>query len=847
MAFPSTTETPGSLEPPDSRAFSEALRKLWEAHSAEVKHLKLANERLRSKLHAPDGKSDVEKASGDEVRALASVSSDDTPHTPSPKKEAAVRSAWMPVVSTTTPVRKPSLFEPVIEMPRSIWFTATRVITHPMFDFVVAFVIFLNAVVMAIEAQWQGLSVGASLNFGSIESYHATTWASAEHVFLWMGFVFGLIYSAELILKLVGQRGSFFKFGWNWIDMMIVLFWIVDVSAGTALPVDATLLRVARLVRLLRLVQLMQTIKSLDALYIITTALSGSFSILAWACVLFFFLQMGLALLITGYLTEYYFNDANVPEQNRQAVYVYFGTFSRSIYSMFEITLANWPPASRLLAENVSEWFMLFGIIHKLTIGFAVVSVVNGVFMQETFHVAASDDRVMIQKRKRNSQMHRFKMERFFRLADKTSDGAIDMDEFRQMTEHKEVSAWLQAMELDVSDPDKLFILIDSSRSIHETMASTTGLAVLMRFRAALLSRALELGFPQRQDGKEDVWQVEILEMPQCAATPPIGDAANRGTKRHEKRSFLLGRRHLGRTVLAKKPNVTSFLPSQGCIAALLWIPDFLNSQFRRLAIADMVAESMLRILDLDRLTRHEFGLASVVQKLAPHIFEMLCHGEPGKVMEDGFQSEESDFSLSFSLSLALTGPPVHELLYQDAKRREAARREALQPSVTVAKPRHDPEYIDRLAKPSQREEEEAGAGQPEIHAKKKLLNIGRIMELADEKRVWYEVRERQRQEKMDQEVKGCEDAAAQLRHEVARKSRMTIAVRRWREMLAQVLLISAFAPGLRVGSDAGPSAFGGESRQHSLRGRWCECQLEGQNPHYHDCPLEAAREIQAG
>ena len=44
---------------------------------------------------------------------------------------------------------------------------------------------------------------------------------------------------------------------------------------------------------------------------------------------------------------------------------------------MFEITLANWPPASRLLVENVSEWFMLFGVLHKLTIGFAVVSVVS--------------------------------------------------------------------------------------------------------------------------------------------------------------------------------------------------------------------------------------------------------------------------------------------------------------------------------------------------------------------------------------------------------------------------------------------------------------------------------------
>ena len=47
--------------------------------------------------------------------------------------------------------------------------------------------------------------------------------------------------------------------------------------------------------------------------------------------------------------------------------------------------------------------------------------------MQETFNVAASDDRVMIQKRKRNFQMHRLKMERFFHLADKSSDGAIDI------------------------------------------------------------------------------------------------------------------------------------------------------------------------------------------------------------------------------------------------------------------------------------------------------------------------------------------------------------------------------------------------------------------------------------
>ena len=43
-----------------------------------------------------------------------------------------------------------------------------------------------------------------------------------------------------------------------------------------------------------------------------------------------------------------------------ELVYTYFGTFSRSLLTMFEITLANWPPVCRALTENVTEpWFGL--------------------------------------------------------------------------------------------------------------------------------------------------------------------------------------------------------------------------------------------------------------------------------------------------------------------------------------------------------------------------------------------------------------------------------------------------------------------------------------------------------
>eukprot|EP00971_Amphidinium_carterae_P103004 2038756-Amphidinium_carterae.1 len=37
----------------------------------------------------------------------------------------------------------------------------------------------------------------------------------------------------------------------------------------------------------------------------------------------------------------------NITPEARMAVYEYFGTFSRSLLSLFEMTLANWPPVAR--------------------------------------------------------------------------------------------------------------------------------------------------------------------------------------------------------------------------------------------------------------------------------------------------------------------------------------------------------------------------------------------------------------------------------------------------------------------------------------------------------------------
>merc|ERR1740130_2533764 len=125
-------------------------------------------------------------------------------------------------------------------------------------------------------------------------------------------------------------------------------------------------------------------------------------------------------------LVDYMSNDAN-PREGRELLYGYFGTFTRS-----EMTLANWVPVSRALQDYVNEWYGLFMLIYKFTVGFAVVKVITGVFLHETFKVASSDDELMIVQKQRATQQHEQKMMRLFTQVDKSNDGLLSRQELKE-------------------------------------------------------------------------------------------------------------------------------------------------------------------------------------------------------------------------------------------------------------------------------------------------------------------------------------------------------------------------------------------------------------------------------
>lgn len=344
-----------------------------------------------------------------------------------------------------------------------------KMVSSTAFDLVFGALILLNTLVMCMEVQYSGVDLDSLLEYsGEDLPTSDDVFPGLDDFFVFIGWFFGVAFTLELVLKLVGLGRQFFTSTWNIFDFVIVCFWLFDkLTSGSELfAVNPMLLRFCRLARLLRLVKALKWIEMFDALQVLLASIKGSCSILLWSTLLLFSIMTVYAMVFTHFLTEYMQNREN-PMDVRKDIYKYFGSFSRGMITMLELTLGNWVPVCRLLMDNVSEAYAALVVFYKIAIGFGVVKVITGCFLHETFKVASTDDEIMIMQKQRENESHRFKMERLFASADDGGDGTLSRDEFVEILSHETVRTWLSAMDISTEDVDTLFTLL-SERTGHD-------------------------------------------------------------------------------------------------------------------------------------------------------------------------------------------------------------------------------------------------------------------------------------------------------------------------------------------------------------------------------------------
>merc|ERR1712151_815363 len=83
-----------------------------------------------------------------------------------------------------------------------------------------------------------------------------------------------------------------------------------------------------------------------------------------------------------------YFQDPDRDLEARREVYYYYGTYTRTMITLFEVHLANWTPACRVLVDNVGmPWGIAF-VAYRCVVGFSLLNVISAVFIQTTMRAA---------------------------------------------------------------------------------------------------------------------------------------------------------------------------------------------------------------------------------------------------------------------------------------------------------------------------------------------------------------------------------------------------------------------------------------------------------------------------
>merc|ERR1712151_1357092 len=93
-------------------------------------------------------------------------------------------------------------------------------------------------------------------------------------------------------------------------------------------------------------------------------------------------------------------NDEFVDHETKLWVWLHYGTSSRAVYTMFEVTLSGcWPNYIRPLLDTAGWGYACFFALYVVFVVFAVTRIITAIFLKETMDACNSDKEMMITER----------------------------------------------------------------------------------------------------------------------------------------------------------------------------------------------------------------------------------------------------------------------------------------------------------------------------------------------------------------------------------------------------------------------------------------------------------------
>jgi len=351
---------------------------------------------------------------------------------------------------------------------------------HPAFDSFIGCFIVLNTVVMFVQLEAEAPSQDGG-RFMRPSSHMA---------FGVLAHIFNAIFFVEIVIRLYVKRCRFFRKAFNWIEMLIVALTLIDAYVLPMVQGDGgqniSFMYVVRFIRVVRALRVIRTLSLFRSLRVLVNTIALSLQSLFWSMLILFLFMLIFSLFMCQILSAFILDESNADHEMKQWAFRYYGSSFRALWTVFEVTFSGgWPNYARPLVENVDAYYAVFFAAYIMGVVVATVRIVFALFLKDTLQSASSDAEMVVAEKMSEMKAVTVKLSEMFRMADESGDGYLSAEELHVIMERPEVSSYLGELDLETSDTELLFQVLDEGDGLVPYNRFVNGLLRLKGFSHA--------------------------------------------------------------------------------------------------------------------------------------------------------------------------------------------------------------------------------------------------------------------------------------------------------------------------------------------------------------------------
>jgi len=287
--------------------------------------------------------------------------------------------------------------------------------------------------------------------------------------------VFCAIFLLELLARLASEGFKMYiatDWSWNLFDSVVVATMVAEriaswVSGSNIEELsDISIWRVMRVVRVVRILNVIRVMRFFCELRMMVTSIMRSTKSLIWVVLILSVVFYIFGICLVQGVVAFCRSEDKWDSSDTVVLRDYFGTLDRSFLALFQ-AMAGGVSWGELL-DSLRPLPFAYTVIFLFFIAFAIFGVVNivtAVFVENAIHNGISDRDTLVEDEMKEKKKYVEKIKVLFQDLDFDGGGTIGLEEFNQAVSDPQTVALINAIGLDITDVQSLFLLLDRDQS----------------------------------------------------------------------------------------------------------------------------------------------------------------------------------------------------------------------------------------------------------------------------------------------------------------------------------------------------------------------------------------------